>query len=477
LPYVAKLEKAGIPTVVVDYEDQLELVKETALIHGVPNIRFIHASRLVPGPEAVDEFLAPMMEALTKPLTRKEKEHGRWAPSQERVLFEGTLDEADTFYQQTKYVPPPLDAPIAIYTDGFPIRIPTEERVREMLTGTSHKPDELIPYPFDIEGRRGESRRKGDPVLFQPMGRTATVEKVAINAVMAGCKPEHLPVVLAIAQSECAIGTAGGSNGQWVCVSGPIVKEIKMNAGIGMMDPGNPANTTIGRTYQLMAINLSGATSGINRLSNFGNPFNTGGTCFAENVDALPPGWKGLNEEFGFEKNESAVMVVNGPGMLGAGGWPPGGYRALQKSGHGGIARRLDVKGTPGPHNFLEYMVPELWANREGARTLVLMPQMAKHLFELGFKSKDDVYEWLWKKSFEPLGKFRLRAGPDLSTNGWMGIESTSGKHWKELSDDYMVPAGGNDPQGNCIIIGGGEDETLMVLNGRGTAYSIDAWR
>ena len=175
MPYVAKLEKAGIPTVVVDYEDQFELGKETALIHGVPNIRFVHSSRLVPGPEAVDEFIGPMMEALTKPLTKKEKERGRWAPSQERVLFEGTLDEADTFYQQTRHIPPPLVAPIAVYTDGFPVRIPTEERVREMLTGTSHKPDELIPYPFDIEGRRGESRKKGDPVLFQPMGRTATV--------------------------------------------------------------------------------------------------------------------------------------------------------------------------------------------------------------------------------------------------------------------------------------------------------------
>ncbi len=90
--------------------------------------------------------------------------------------------------------------------------------------------------------------------------------------------------------------------------------------------------------------------------------------------------------------------------------------------------------------------------------------------------SSKEVYEWLQKRSFEPLGKYRLRAMPDLSTNGWMGIERTSGKHWKELPDDYMVPLV-NNPFDDCIIVGGGEDEIISVLHGRGPAYSIDAWR
>jgi len=63
-------------------------------------------------------------------------------------------------------------------------------------------------------------------------------------------------------------------------------------------------------------------------------------------------------------------------------------------------------------------------------------------------------------------------------TNGWMGIEKTSGKHWKELDDDYRVPTRGDAPFDNCIIVGGGEEETCQTLDGsRGTAYSIDAWR
>ena len=79
---------------------------------------------------------------MTRPLTEKEKEGGMWIPPQPRVLFEGTLDEAEVFYQQTRYVRQPVNAPMAVYTDGFPIVVPTEERVKEMLTGTSHRPDE-----------------------------------------------------------------------------------------------------------------------------------------------------------------------------------------------------------------------------------------------------------------------------------------------------------------------------------------------
>ncbi|MEK7354296.1 MAG: hypothetical protein AABZ77_07315, partial [Chloroflexota bacterium] len=91
MPYIAKLEKAGIPSVLIDLEDQRHMVKEWALSQGVPNIRALHASRTLPGPEDVDAFFQPMMEALTKPLTATEKESGRWVPpNQQRILFEGT---------------------------------------------------------------------------------------------------------------------------------------------------------------------------------------------------------------------------------------------------------------------------------------------------------------------------------------------------------------------------------------------------
>ena len=76
-------------------------------------------------------------------------------------------------------VPEPLNAPIAVYTDGLPIVLPTEERVAEMLKGTSHRPDEMVTYQSDRSGSYGGAKKKGDLVRFQPRKWTATVEKVA----------------------------------------------------------------------------------------------------------------------------------------------------------------------------------------------------------------------------------------------------------------------------------------------------------
>jgi hypothetical protein len=351
-----------------------------------------------------------------------------------------------------------------------------------MLTGTSHRPDEMITHRSDRKGWKERTTKKGDLVQFSPMKWTATVEKVAVNAVMAGCKPEHLPVVLAIAESGCSTGTTVFW-GQWICVSGPIAKAIGMNTGTGMLDPGCPANAAIGRTYQLMAINLGGAIPGINRMNSIGNPFNTGGTCFAENSEALPPGWKGLNEEHGFKKRESVAMVMNTNFGIQGGQFSPGGYRALQKSGHGGVARRLGVKGAAGPHNWLEYLIPGLWANEEGARTFIMAPRMAKHLYDYGFQSKQAIYEWLWKKSHIPMNVWKTYSWPDFTTNGGLAMEDKSGKSYRELPDDYLVPALGKVPFDNCIIVGGGPDEVCLQLGGRRhlggsyPIYSIDAWR
>jgi hypothetical protein len=482
LPYIAKLEKAGIPTVLIDFADQTEFVRQEALANGVPEIRVLHASRTVPGPADVDALIEPLLEALTRPLTKEEEESGGLGPvPQQRVLFEGTLDEAQTFYQQAEKLPGMLDAPFAVYTDGFPIIVPTEEKVREMLTGTSRRPDELITHQSDLaEAGVAWNRvtKKGEPVLFWPMKRTATVEKVATLAVMAGCRPEYLPVVLAIAESGG--GTGDGRGGVGFCVSGPVAREIGMNFGFGLFGPGNPANKTIGRVSDLMWRNLGGSVPSVTTTSIGGSPVLNGGFCFAENGHGLPAGWKGLNEELDFKKDESIVMITR-PGIWGMGQqFPAGVYRSLQKSGHGALARHLGVKGVPGPHNWLEYLTSGIWATREGGITLVMVPEMAQHLCDIGFTSKEEVYEWIWKQSFEPVKDYMFRGGPDYSTNGWMSIEKTSGKPWRELPEDYPVPAGGDGPWANCIIVSGGEiaEETCYRYGGgHGFAFSIDAWR
>ncbi|MFC2070705.1 hypothetical protein ACFLTB_06005, partial [Chloroflexota bacterium] len=424
-----------------------------------------------------------LVQALTKPLTDEEKESSLWSPRESRILFEGTLEEAEEFYQQTENIPGILNAPFSRYTDGLPIVVPTEERVKEMLKGTSHRPDEVITYQRDVDAdamRRvmlGKSVKKGDVVRYMPMSRTATVEQVAVNAVMAGCKPEYFPVVLAIAESGGGTGDGRGEGGSFI-VSGPIYKEIGMNVSYGRFSPGNPPNKTIGRVGSLLWRNLGGYKETVSTIMTYGNPISNGGFVFAEYEEGIPKGWKGLNEEMGFKKDESIIMTTM-PWKWGIGQeHMPGVYRSLQKSGHGAIARYLDVKGLPGPHNYLDYYTDGMWKSMEGGFTLVLVPQMAQDLADLGFKSKEEVYEYLWKKSFEPVKDYRMRGRGDFFTNGWLGTEKTSGKPWKELDEDYMVPAGGDGSWDYCIIVcDGQETDSQRFSGGHGTAFSIDAWR
>ena len=125
------------------------------------------------------------------------------------MTFLGTLDEVQKFFIRNNW------------TDGLPIIPPTEERVQEMLRGTSHAPDEVMG-------------------LLNPEFWQATVEKVAVNAVMAGCKPEYLPVVLAavsaaIEKDPTSRITSATSNVPMYLINGPIRNEIRMNKGLGAM--------------------------------------------------------------------------------------------------------------------------------------------------------------------------------------------------------------------------------------------------
>ncbi len=485
MPYLASLEKEGIPTVLINFGEETGKVEHDSTLHGIPKLRHIVASRNSPGGITEAEILVqPVLDALTQPLTEEEKEGGLWAPHESKILFEGTLQEAEEFYNQVEYLPGIRNAPFSMYTDGLPVVIPTEERVEAMLKGTSHKPDELITLQRDMKVRSfgavdtGYSRKKGDLVTYMPMYRTATVEQVAVNAVMAGCKPEQFPVVLAIAESGGGTGDGRGGGGAFM-VSGPIYNEIGMNVTNFPFGPGNPVNKTLGRVGSLMWRNLGGYKETVSTITTLGNPVTNGGFIIAEYAEGLPKGWKGLNEELGYKKDESILMPCM-PGNWGLGQMNmPGVYRSLQRTGHGAIARFLDVKGIVGPHNYLEYLVKGIWATREGGFTLVMPQQVAQDLCDYGFKTKDSIYEWIWKQSFEPVAEYRMRGMGDFTTNGWLGIEPTSGKPWKELPDDYLVPAGGENAFDSYNILLCDMEETAVARfsGGHGQAYSIDDWR
>jgi len=186
------------------------------------------------------------------------------------------------------------------WTDGLPVVPPTEERVLRMLEGTTRSPDEHVG-------------------IVPPNYNDCTVEKIAINAVMAGCKPEYLPVVLAAV--EAVLSEEFGMHGllattyfagPMVIVNGPITREIGMNARVNALGQGNRANATIGRTLQLIIRNIGGRVPGGVDRAMLGNPGKYT-FCFAEREDDSP--WESLAVERGFSPDTSTVSLFAASGV------------------------------------------------------------------------------------------------------------------------------------------------------------------
>jgi hypothetical protein len=476
--YNAVLEKAGIPTVALGYADQISMARTVGLINGVPNFRWIDVARVGRGEERVAAFYDKVYKALTDPLTAKEQESGLYTPPpMPRIIFEGTLDDAQEFFAQTTPIANCYNCPIVKYTDGLPIIIPTEEKVKEMLTGTSHKPDEQI-YRYTRNATTGVVAKATSPVLYA-RGYKSTVEKVATVAVMAGCKPEYLPIVLAIAttgggDTNCP-GTSG-SRGAVFIVSGPIAKEIGMNSGQDAFDVGNIANMTIQRTGAIMTVNFGGCIPGALR-SSAGSPIRV---CFAEDVNGLPPTWEGFNEEGGYKKTESVLGKSDASSWVRQWGFLPSAFRGLVGEGFGGMARQLGVEGIPGPHNFLESIVPYINPGKgPSGITMYMHLNMAISLYDYGFKKKADVYKWMYDTFLITKGELYNLGWWEHSTDGGRTIEPTSGKPWGTLPDDYKIHSFGNSPMDNCIMVANSfADETCYVTwSSRPSAYPIDPWR
>ena len=185
------------------------------------------------------------------------------------------------------------------WTDGLPVVAPTERRVLQMLAGTTRAPDEVVAtVPPDLV--------------------PATVEKVAINAVMAGCLPEYLPVVLAAVEAVCTdtfnihgVLATTMPVGPVVVVNGPLRRRIGMNSGKNVFGQGNRANATIGRALQLVVRNVGGGRPGEVDRATHGNPGKLG-FCFAEDEEGSP--WTPLASDFGAAPGADAVTVFCGEG-------------------------------------------------------------------------------------------------------------------------------------------------------------------
>jgi hypothetical protein len=186
------------------------------------------------------------------------------------------------------------------WTDGLPILPPTEERVEAMLRGTDLTPETVVG-------------------IIEPMKGQATVAKIAANAVMAGCRPEYLPVLIAAVQvlddsgfDLLGVSTTTNPDTPLIIVNGPITRQLNINCGTNALGRGWQANATIGRALHLIVNNIGGSWPGVTDMSCLGHPGEFA-MCLSENEEKNP--WTPLHVDLGYPKNANVVTVVPAEGM------------------------------------------------------------------------------------------------------------------------------------------------------------------
>ena len=291
------------------------------------------------------------------------------------------------------------DDPIEYYfeqgwTDGLPVVPPTAEKIGAFLDAVGRSPSEILGT---------------EPVR----GRVVTLEKVAINAVMAGCRPEYFPVVVATIEAmlepehnlhAVTVSTMGAA--PLLVVNGPVVKEIGLNSGVSVFGPGRRANATIGRAIRLTIMNVTGALPGDLDQSSLGHAGKYT-WCIAEDEETSP--WQPLHVDRGFAADESTVTVFPGLSPIqvtNSGGGSP--EQALKS-----VADGLFVAG-PGNAEIVIVLTPESIGHiKAGGWT---KGQVAQHLWERGRRTAAE-----WEEHGYPTGN------PDADelvgvTTTWEGI-------------------------------------------------------
>ncbi|HSW58467.1 MAG TPA: hypothetical protein VLH15_08705 [Dehalococcoidales bacterium] len=291
-------------------------------------------------PVSYRPLMQEIIEALTRPLTEEELNPViEKKPHRPRLLAPDSEANLNRLFLENGW------------TDGLPIVLPTEERVAEMLTGTDHDPQEIV-------GRMS--------VTTHEERLEYTVEKVAVNAVMAGARPEHFPVILALAASQIpSLPSSTTSFGSMMVVNGPIRQEIGMNCGTGALSPFNFANAVIGRAWTLLSLNFGDAKINENFTASTGNNFNYNNLCCAENEELSV--FEPFHTTKGFKAGDNAVSLFRGWTVMGMGLGPAKRMAEVMKAGRGMI----------------------------GGATFIIDPLVAKSLKNEGFKTRLEVTQFM----------------------------------------------------------------------------------
>jgi len=291
------------------------------------------------------------------------------------------------------------------WTDGLPITPPSLARVEAMCTATVRAPSEVLG---EVDPLRGE----------------ATVEKIAANAVMAGCRPEYFVVVLAAVEAMLdpafnmrGVQTTDENVAPLVIVSGPLAARLGINAGFGALGPGWRANAAIGRAIRLVMLNLGGGWPGAVSLAGLGQPGRYT-LCLAEREDSP---WPPLHVELGYRAEQTAVTVLRAETAINV---------------TGGLAEVASVMGSAASAFTMLY---------EGRVAVIVAPFVARRLAGEGW-SKDDVRRWLHQQARVPGASWQawwLRATA-RQWPAWVAEASDLLPVVKEPGDITIVVAGGD---------------------------------
>lgn len=372
------IEERNTPTVTLAFKYFLNDAMSAASSKGMPVVRvvpetIVSESTVVKDIEAAITAVADdMVKALTKPLTAEEKSPTSREPENPpRIAFKGTLQEVNRFFYQRGW------------TDGLPIIPPTEEAIAEMLTGTDLPADHVV---VELEPRRGK----------------ATVERIAINAIMAGALPTYMPLLIAGTQALAANPVCGmmaastGSFSPFWLVNGPIAKDVHINSSFGAMSPGNMANAAFGRAMGLITKNIRGIRKQIEDMGVLGNPGKyTMVAAENEDFNAFEP----MHVEHGFQKEDSTITLSF-----------PQSFQQMVPFG-------TDDKG------ILDTVIDSIRPARMGLFALILTPAHAKSLADRGW-TKKKIKDYIIENARVPMDQIK-QFGPGVA-----------GSIFRDVSDD-----------------------------------------
>src|SRR5215467_369351 len=430
----------GVPTVAMHTDKFDRVARSVAAVNGMSELRQVFVPQPIMGKSAAElcayvDGVDPItgravMQEVVEGLTRMRDgargtiEYDRSTP---RLVEPDSEENLHRLFLERNW------------TDNLPIVLPTEERVAAMLAGTRRKPDEIV----------GRMRSTHFREYWQ-----YTVEKVAVNAVMAGARPEYFPVILALAATGVtARSSSSSAMASMAVVNGPIRAEIGMNAGTGAMGPYNHANATIGRAYGLSSQNgQGGSVPGLSYMGNQGNNYAYNSITFAEHEERSP--WEPFHVQRGLAPSQSAVSVFSGVRSTAF----TLGLREKHWREHvRHLLRGMDPHGPP---------------------TLLLDPIAARQFVDRGgFTKKDALIDWLCNTA-------RLRAGEYWDyqlVQNYIYPRATFGEEpWAtklKARPEEMIPIFRREDI--HIVVVGGETNgywRIMGCNYQATA-SVDEWR